>query len=987
MVRDLFVNFFKIKRRYPEYDKEHSPTSVNMLVQHCRDPTDMHGRLKVTKVSLSDWADVTLGKNAEFDYADSQLKFIKDKALGLQRSEVLKRFALPIDAQHRTKPQNRRALLKFLLTPYFSEEFQEYLGRYMNGDGFDEVVMDYLVIKLTAKELELKEQGRFFGASPMQERVRRQVQEKNVMEMMDRYVPEQLLTCGELEGMHKLTTFRKMAVSHPECTLLHVSADFSAWNNNFRRETVDETAGKVLDAWFGLKSFFKKTMNAFQHTLVYYDDRSYRVYWEDQLGGIEGKYLSLLSLLRLTLYTHLGLNQATWTFMFLAGLKESLEKLGYQYHITVKGDDVRMSLLIPTVEFRQLGFSELRRTILDEMRDKCDKLGWQLNPNESFVSMSIICTSKQYIVQDAWLPCAAKKIMKAGAVTNVIFPSLTDYVATSYSVAHSACFQSTVGLACYLTASYTANRLLVREMFTKRLSKEQFVALSLWPQILGGPGSLPLQTFFVRGENDMLSCSISLFRMLDLIILESYEEPGLCIESLRSCVRNILNQELEKELNYQQLLLDPYSLCIAHPTRPTTILKKSIKEGLQKHCEHPDVIELLNSDANEFDKGLCDALMEMEPCCPKVVSAAWECSPSYLASELVSKFLQSSTVVYYLMITRSSKKFLLRRGQKPLVLHEMIVAQDTLQNYWIKVLQAESPYFVHLFGKMYPEWTNPDVCSTRITQMVREQVWQRPIHGVTYPSLVDQLRVWDPSDMSMAYMADATSAGHIGKISLRWRTASPQVYSDSDHYKSDPSCRASLGSKTDSRVSFPDWPEELSTEPAARLLKLLIILTAASNIDANVRHLFNQLFRLLTRTKPEALEVLCPTDKQQDFHHRIPTHHYSTVTMPNYRPNLGNLISIDMRPMNILQQSSIKRTVNYAALRFMLIPLCLWPLQSRTNMPDDYPDYLEFCLDYDSASMNAGKYHLCTSCCAPIEELPLKLSRKYSKVIIICTIS
>lgn len=104
----------------------------------------------------------------------------------------------------------------------------------MIGDDFNDEVLEYLVIKLTAKELELKEKGRCFGASPMEERIRRQVQERNVMQLMDKYVPEQLLTCGELDGIHKLTSFKKLASANPESTVVHVSADFSSWNHNFR---------------------------------------------------------------------------------------------------------------------------------------------------------------------------------------------------------------------------------------------------------------------------------------------------------------------------------------------------------------------------------------------------------------------------------------------------------------------------------------------------------------------------------------------------------------------------------------------------------------------------------------------------------------------------------------------------------------------------------------------------------------------------------
>nr|AEO98606.1 truncated rhabdoviral-like polymerase [Aedes aegypti] len=255
MIRDLNYNFFKRHRKYPNLDPTSLSGNIRFMVSQNIDPTARDGYVKFFAIPLTEWAEVRFTKNAEFDRADSQLTLIKDKALGLPRSEVLKRFILPIDARHRTKPRNRRALLAYLMTPAFTEDFQDYLASYMMGDDFNDEVLEYLVIKLTAKELELKEKGRFFGASPMEERIRRQVQERNVMQLMDKYVPEQLLTCGELDGIHKLTSFKKLASTNSDATVVHVSADFSSWNHNFRRETVDETAGVVLDSWFGGTDF------------------------------------------------------------------------------------------------------------------------------------------------------------------------------------------------------------------------------------------------------------------------------------------------------------------------------------------------------------------------------------------------------------------------------------------------------------------------------------------------------------------------------------------------------------------------------------------------------------------------------------------------------------------------------------------------------------------------------------------------------------
>lgn len=954
MIRDLILNFYKRHKRYPNMKIPLMFGSLRRIVDRNISPLVGAGADVVKSVSAVAWSTVVLEKNAEFDMADRQFDLIKDKALGLCRSNVLKQFMLPINHRSKTSVVARRALLRYLLTPLFTQDFADYISNYMLGTDFGDEVLEYLVVKLTAKELELKIKGRYFGASPMEERIRRQIQELNTARVMRDYVPEQLLTPGELDAMHRLVGFKRLVPSYPGHTVIHVSADFSSWNNNFRRETVDRSAGVVLDSWFGLNCFYQKTMLAFERMLVYYDDHDYRISWDGQLGGIE------------------GLNQATWTFLFLAGIKESLERIGYKYHITVKGDDVRMSLLIPNDVMATQGFVKLRTAIMAEMMEKCSKLGWQLNPNESFVSLSIVCTSKQYIVNDTWLPCVGKKIMKCNAITNVVFPTLVDHVSTVYSVAHSACAQSTVGLPCYAVAAYTAGRLISREMSGNRLTKEELLALCLWPQILGGLGSLPLQTFFVRGENDMLSCSLSLFRMLDQIIIPSEEDNGFHPEELRRCIRSILNQKVETEPNYRQLLSDPYSLCIAHPVRPETILKSSILTALKQHCKHPDVMDLLSTEAQEFDETLTEALMSTVPCCPKVASAIWETSATHLITELISKFLQSQTIVSFLMQSKNPGRFA-RSGDKPQVLRQMIKAHQMQVLYWAKVVKCRVGDEFVLFGAVCKEWEDHSVCTTRVTHELRERIWKKKLIGITYPSLPDQVRLWVPGDPLLDDLETLQSDGHTFTISIRHKTANPQVYSKSHHYIADSSCHAWLGSKTDSHVHFPDWPTELRSEPAVKLMKLLTILAAGRFMNENLKHLIRQLLSVMTTISPLKIQSLKPVDKGGSFFHRITTHQYSAFTMPNYRPNIANFVFPDSRGCQVTQLTSHALTINYAAVRYFTIPLSTWPLQSAQKLPDDYPDCIIGCYDYDQKAAQLGQYKLCPYCCAHIDDVNIIL--------------
>lgn len=653
-------------------------------------------------------------------------------------------------------------------------------------------------------------------------------------------------------------------------------------------------------------------------------------------------------------------------------MKESLERIGYKYHITVKGDDVRMSLLIPNEELTDKGFKAIRKEIMDEMQSKCAKLGWELNPNESFVALTLVCTSKQYIVKDTWLPCVAKKIMKTTAISNVVFPTLVDHISNIYSVAHSACAQSTAGLPCYVVANYLANRLIAREFRDTKLQDEELLALSMWPQVLGGLGSLPLQVFYVRGENDMLSCSLSLFRMLDQDIIPKWQGSSFRPDELQRCIRNILNQETEDQPNVKQLLIDPYAICIKHPVRPSTILKNCILEALKQHCQHPDVIELLSAEAQAFDESLCEALMSMMPCCPKVASAIWECSPSYLMSELVSKFLQSSTVVQFLLQNPGRSRFR-RSGKQPPVLKQMIVAHRNQIVYWSKVVKSRNVDRFQLFGYDWPSWSDADVCTTQISQEIRQKVWGRELFGITYPSVVDQLRLWIPGDPAVSDLENLSSVGHTMAVSVRHKTAVPQVFSQSHHYIADPSCRAWLGSKTDSHVHFVDWPQGLNSEPALKLMKLLTIAAAEKRMDTRLQKLIKQVMSVMSSISPYQLWNLKPDDKGGNFFHRISTHNYSVYTMPNYRPNLANFVFINTRGMQVTQCVKHSWTINYAALHYFIVPLSTWPLQSAQQLPADYPDLIFGCLDYDHSAADNGSYQLCKHCCAIIDDVDIRL--------------
>ncbi|CAH1171177.1 unnamed protein product [Phaedon cochleariae] len=197
-----------------------------------------------------------------------------------------------------------RALLAYLLMPHFDATFTKYLANYQNDEVWEISILDYLVIKSTSKELEEKPEGRIFGASPLEERNRRVVQEENVMKLMGNHVPDQLMAPNGLEMIKKLYSFRYLKTVYLNHTVQRISLDFNKWNNSMRHQSMSMPAGAVLDKWFGT-NWYGMIMKSFQESLVYYKDHHVERHWLVQEGGIE------------------EMARATWSYFFIAGVEQA----------------------------------------------------------------------------------------------------------------------------------------------------------------------------------------------------------------------------------------------------------------------------------------------------------------------------------------------------------------------------------------------------------------------------------------------------------------------------------------------------------------------------------------------------------------------------------------------------------------------------------------------------------------------------------------
>jgi hypothetical protein len=954
--RDLCLNFYRVHGRFPLLEM---PSSIDrnlshMILRRINPETD-EGHTLLSKIPIESWGSIVFSKNAEFDRVENQLFLLKDKALGLTRSKVLTQVLCDVVTKESIRPYssqvNRRALLMYLFTNSCANDFANYLDRYIQDDSWGSYVLDYLVVKLTAKELELKAEGRYFGASPYVERNRRIVQELNVMTFLDRYVPEQLLTPSELGVMKKLVSFRQLHLLYPDAYVFNISFDFSKWNNNFRSEVIDTVADEILGKWYHTP-IYGKTMKAFHNMLVYYTDKQHTLSWVGQLGGIE------------------GLNQATWTYVFLGGVKSAIEELGYNYHVSVKGDDVRAAIIVPKSAMTDKDFNTVRGELLKTISELCTQMGWQLNPNESFVSLSLVCTSKQYQVNDTWLPSGVKKAMKAESLANLIFPTLEDQVASVFSIIHSSCSQSTAVLPSFAVASIIAARLIWREVWSiKGCSCTEISMMLCWPQIIGGPGALPLQTFFVRGENDMLSASLSLLRYITNGISErDIELPStINLTELQSLCYRILIQPLEKSPNYHLLLGDPYSVCIASPARPSAVLKSQLRASLKKTVKNVEIRELLTSEAEAQKEALALTLLSMVPYCPKIATAIWECAPDYLLEELCAKFLQSSTVLQYLAM--SSRGGSPRLNQYRL-LKKISAASKGRLEYWFSTLRSHDiPYDNrYLYSAVRDDWTNETICTTELVNRVRCHSWSKEFFGITYPSLVDQIYVFTDEDINQIFAPypGIKSQKVYTYLSIPQKQIIPQLDTDSHHYSSLKGNPIWLGSKTRSKMTYIDTPQTVQSPSVKKIQKLLGLLRALESLGPELVKVISAILRLYTHIPLDHLLLLAPVRGHSNFHQRIEINSFSLVTMPNFRPNIAQIVRYSDTQQEIVNKDAHHRTINFAARYFMSMVLATFPLQSSEKLPPNYPDTIlcTYHLVY-----NGRRLELCPYCCAIVDNI------------------
>lgn len=261
-------------------------------------------------VSIDAYSAVDLQSNMLFIMLENAIPYLKNKTISLMRNRVFAEYINKLEQQQSSGHswKDTRLLLAYLLNPAQLQDRVDYIKRYDQSPTLEELT-DYLVIRVVPKEKELKVQYRGFGCKTLEDRFRSLAQEKNAMRYLDEYSHEQAMSLSELDLVKKRHVFRNLYKAYRGHRILYVLIHAKAWNNHFRRVTVDVVVRETSDRIFSV-NIFSKTHLAYQRTLVYIPNGQQGYYWQGQDGGIE------------------GLNQGTWVIVYIAQIKTPLE--GYR---------------------------------------------------------------------------------------------------------------------------------------------------------------------------------------------------------------------------------------------------------------------------------------------------------------------------------------------------------------------------------------------------------------------------------------------------------------------------------------------------------------------------------------------------------------------------------------------------------------------------------------------------------------------------------
>jgi len=665
-----------------------------------RDPDHPYITRNFGVIENIDWARVTLQPVMAFQRLDNIIPFLKDKSISVFRNDAVRKY-IEFDPTCKTKWEDTRLLLYYLLNPLKKIDHHEFLERYTDCDDLN-LLADYLIIRLVPKEKEHKIEFRGFGVKSYHDRMRNLTQEKNVAKFLDLYCDEQAMTMSEIEISKKLYSFRSILKAYSGHRVLYVNFDSSGWNNCFREETVAPVLRETVSNIMG-NDLLHKVHKAYEYTKFIIPDGEVTFHWDGQAGGID------------------GLNQYAWVWVYINQIKFAMRGIPVKYHMLCKGDDMRLAILIQPGHLERRGMKDWHSEIVNLVQNAAKQFGHEIKIQESYGSEKYFSFSKMASVGTIELPQGFRKIQKVYGANNAMIAVLDEYIASSFSNAHSACKSMTNTYGAYFVALVWSYWQLEQSMYYAKLPDDALCALLLVPNLLGGFPIIYLHNMRVRAESDLLSPFISLYQYTKM------HYPGIY-----KYLDNFLIQQYSNPRNLERIFRDPYSLNIRTPQLPVAKLRSTIKPVLERRVRNQDIKALFKACNSPLNKSIIKAMESARPFNARIMASLYSTTPNGVLSELLKKF-ESGRSILDLLLMRSNRRN--ADGKFKLVLK----TEEKLQLWRAEKLMGEQPA-----GSRRIISIGVTDCPTQVAQRMRDKTWGFEVHGVSMPPLSHQILLTTP---------------------------------------------------------------------------------------------------------------------------------------------------------------------------------------------------------------------------------------------------
>jgi len=681
---------------YPEYELDEGiHPRIEMALKNRKSFNDP-SVVELGNLTNADWAKVHIKQCDELDYLDNMLPYLKDKATSVLRSRAVERYITGKKRFDKKDKFSMNALMAYLVLPDDEIDHVSHVKEFEDPETDITDLLEYMAIRLVGKEKELKTSFRFFGAQTYLSRCRCQVILQYAKKFLERYSSDQALVLSELSLMKKLHVFSKMRFHGGGLSYLTLSLDVTAWNNNFTTTTVGPVMAGTIDEILGNK-LFSRAHHAFENTLYYTEAKGGNLYWEGQLGGIE------------------GLMQEVWMITYIHQIKYALRDCPYENQILCKGDDVRIRFLVPDSDKEESGMENIAAGLRGQLEEGLKVFGHSLKVNESYASTSVMAFSKKIYVHELAMPSSFRQIQKTYGANNAFLPTLEDYIAAAYSNAHSASAYGINHLGPYATALFWTYLHLTQESSYHKLNDDQLLALTLIPQGLGGFPIIYLHNMFVRSESDLISAACGLY-----IFMRDFDPPVAAI------MEHFIHYRLDARPEMALLLANPYAIPVKRPRSANSILKDALRQCIKKCTQREEVRVLFSGFSKEFQDTFIETIKSAKELDVKLASAIFSCSPVSIVDQFISKFANSRSVIKFLISSRMTWRQVER-------LLSRVVHIESENNQW-RIDTATTPPTrrVEIDPRSY-------ICPTKMAEDMRDKGWDMKIKGVTHPPIQHQL--------------------------------------------------------------------------------------------------------------------------------------------------------------------------------------------------------------------------------------------------------